>query len=71
MKRFLPVLASWILAAIAAVAAAIATYFAIVIPSCKWFWPSSNLCGIYGPFGGLISAVLVFAYTGRKLSSRL
>jgi len=34
-----------------ALAGAIVGYFCVVIPSCRWFWPESNLCGILFPFG--------------------
>ena len=34
-----------------ALAGAIVGYFCVVIPSCKWLWPESNLCGILFPFG--------------------
>jgi len=39
---------------------AIAGYYAIAWLSCYWFWPESNLCGIWSPFGAIIGAFAAY-----------
>ena len=31
---------------VAALVGTVMEYFAVVYPSCTWFWPQSDLCGI-------------------------
>jgi hypothetical protein len=51
---------------IAVIAGAIAGYYCIVYPSCTWFWPQSNLCGILWPAGSLVGAGLGYWIAARK-----
>ena len=41
---------------VAALVGAVVGYFVVVYPSCTWFWPQSNLCGIFLPVGSLAGA---------------
>jgi hypothetical protein len=51
---------------IAALVGAIAGYYCVAYPSCMWFWPESNLCGIYAPVGGVIGAGVAYWIAARK-----
>jgi hypothetical protein len=50
---------------VAALVGAIAGYYCIAIPSCFWFWPESNLCGIWSPLGVPVGAVLAYGVAAR------
>ena len=46
-------------------------YYAIAYPSCTWFWPDSNLCGIWGPVGLVAGAVLGYQIAVRSTKSKV
>lgn len=50
---------------IAALFGLVAGYYCVAYPSCTWFWPNSNLCGIYSPIGGVAGACLAHWLVAR------
>jgi hypothetical protein len=57
----------WILVLVIAFLAAIGAYYVVAIVSCKWLWPQSNLCGIYGPVGSFVAFLLaLWTYQQRR-----
>jgi hypothetical protein len=50
---------------IAALLGAVVGYFVVVYPSCTWFWPQSNLCGILFPVGSVVGAGFGFWFFSR------
>jgi hypothetical protein len=44
---------------------AIGGYYAIAYPSCTWFWPESNLCGIWSPVGAIAGAAGAYWIASR------
>jgi hypothetical protein len=50
----------WIAGIIGAIIGLIAGYYVVVYPSCTWFWPNSNLCGILGVPAALVGAIFGF-----------
>jgi hypothetical protein len=51
---------------VAALVGTVVGYFVVVYPSCTWFWPQSNLCGILFPFGCGAGGFLGFWLFSRR-----
>jgi hypothetical protein len=51
---------------VTALVGAVVGYFVVVYPSCTWFWPQSNLCGISFPVGILAGGLLGYWLVARR-----